>query len=589
MTTLASSIRFRIVAILGACVVLMAAIGIFSLTGLSRLNGLVNDGYTGNTVPIIQLNEVRASMLDIRLQFRRIQVFHDDADKAKQSAQAARADLEKATSAWKQYYPSGVTSPEERAIADKINANIGEFFSLSGEIADAVAADPQKAAADSARIERHAEVGRTVSDLVSQDIALNDTQAKTAVGDSESTYKTIFGVACALLVLGVSIALIASVVLQRWIMKPLTKGIELAASIASGQLENRIALDTGGEFGQLLAALKDMDDKLASTVRGIKTSAESVAVASREIAAGNVDLSARTEQQAASLEETAASMTQLTQTVKQNAENAEHATTLASNATSLANHGNDAVQAMAGTIEKISGSSTKISDITAVIEGIAFQTNILALNAAVEAARAGEQGRGFAVVATEVRSLAQRSATAAKEIKELIGASVSEIQDSVRQAAEVGESMDQVKGAIRQVADLVAEIAAASSEQSRGIEQISQAVSQMDEVTQQNAALVEEAAAAAKSLEDQAGTLRTAVGTFKLSDRGETAGSTLARPVGPAKRTATVATPNRAIARAPARATRVAPSAPPKPTKAGPVAVESRAQPQTDDQSWETF
>jgi methyl-accepting chemotaxis protein len=173
---------------------------------------------------------------------------------------------------------------------------------------------------------------------------------------------------------------------------------------------------------------------------------------------------------------------------------------------------------MVGTIEKISGSSSKISEITAVIEGIAFQTNILALNAAVEAARAGEQGRGFAVVASEVRSLAQRSATAAKEIKELIGGSVEEIRDSVRQAAEVGSSMNQVKGAIKQVSDLVEEIAAASAEQSRGIEQIGQAVSQMDEVTQQNAALVEEAAAAAKSLEDQAATLRQAVATFRLAD-----------------------------------------------------------------------
>jgi methyl-accepting chemotaxis protein len=600
MNTLASSIRARIVAILGACIVLMVVIGVFSLTGLSKLNGLVNDGYNGNTVPIIQLSEIRSSMLDIRLQFRRMQVFRDDAQKVKESAEAVRADLDEMDKHWKTYYPAEVSSSDEHAVADKINASLGEFVRMSSDIATDVTADPQKAIADAAQIEQHAAAGRALSDLVSQDIAVNDAQAKASVGESESTFRTIFAIAAGLLAAAIAVALIGSVFLQRWIMKPLTKAIHLAGQIAAGRLENRVAVDTAGEFGQLLRALKEMDEKLSQTVRGIKSAAESVASASSEIASGNVDLSARTEQQAASLEETAASMTQLTQTVKQNADNAEQATALATNATDLANQGNEAVQVMVGTIEKISGSSTKISEITAVIEGIAFQTNILALNAAVEAARAGEQGRGFAVVASEVRSLAQRSATAAKEIKELISGSVEEIQDSVRQAAQVGSSMNQVKGAIKQVSDLVEEIAAASMEQSRGIEQIGQAVSQMDEVTQQNAALVEEAAAAAKSLEDQAATLRQAVGTFKLT---ETAHAVVHARV--------AAVPSR-VATAPARpAAKVAASKPAARPKAlparrespavtpeqRPAAAERRApapEPRAavaavDDQSWETF
>jgi methyl-accepting chemotaxis protein len=518
MYALMNTIRARIIAILGACILLMLVIGVFALTGLSKLNKLVNDGYNGNTVPIVQLTTLRAAMLDMRLQFRRLQVFKDDPQKATESANAARADLAKVADQWKLYYPAEVSSDAERAVADKINGGLDEFVRLSNGIADAVVADPQKAAADMAGIEHHAAAGRALSDLISQDIAVNSTQAKESVAESEATYRTIFTIAVSLLAIALVLATIGAVWLQRSIMRPLTKAIALAGHIASGRLENRIVVDSGGEFGQLLTALKDMDDKLTETVRDIKKSTESVAVASSQIASGNVDLSARTEQQAASLEETAASMTELTQTVKQNADNAEQATVLATNATDLASQGNEAVQVMVGTIEKVSGSSTKISEITAVIEGIAFQTNILALNAAVEAARAGEQGRGFAVVASEVRSLAQRSASAAKEIKELIGNSVDEIHDSVRQAAQVGASMNHVKGAIKQVCDLVGEIAAASMEQSRGIEQIGQAVSQMDEVTQQNAALVEEAAAASKSLEDQAATLRGAVSTFKLDE-----------------------------------------------------------------------
>ena len=271
------------------------------------------------------------------------------------------------------------------------------------------------------------------------------------------------------------------------------------------------------EIGAAATGFNVLMTRVGEAMHAVRQSAETVGVGSKQIASGNTDLSARTEEQAASLEQTAASMTELTQTVKQNSDNARQANALATRATDMAGTGDEAVQDMVRSIGEVSASSDKISQITSTIEGIAFQTNILALNAAVEAARAGEQGRGFAVVASEVRSLAQRSAAAAKEIKELIASSVSMIQDSAAQATQVGSTMGSVKQAIKQVSDIVGEIAAASEEQSQGIEQVHQAVSQMDDVTQQNASLVEEAAAAAHSLDEQATRLAQAVSVFRIA------------------------------------------------------------------------
>ncbi|MFM0216607.1 MULTISPECIES: methyl-accepting chemotaxis protein [Paraburkholderia] len=289
-----------------------------------------------------------------------------------------------------------------------------------------------------------------------------------------------------------------------------------AAQIASGNLAAQIAL-APGDRSSMLYALNEMRVKLRDLVRDIQNASETIASGSGEIAQGNTDLSQRTEEQAASLQETAASMEQLTATVKQNADNAGQASELAVLASDATARGGAAVDQVIGTMQEIADESHKIGQIISVIEGIAFQTNILALNAAVEAARAGEEGRGFAVVAGEVRSLAQRSATAAKDIKALIGSSVARVEGGTAQVATAGERMRDIVQSIKRVSDIMAEIAAASVEQSTGIEQVNRAVSQMDEVTQQNAALVEQATAAAASLDEQAARLRATVRVFRLA------------------------------------------------------------------------
>jgi len=293
--------------------------------------------------------------------------------------------------------------------------------------------------------------------------------------------------------------------------------VEVLSALAKGDLTQRIEAEYAGSFGQMKTDANETTENLSEIVRQIKGAADAINTAAKEISSGNQDLSARTEEQASSLEETASSMEQLTSTVKQNADNARQANELASNAQQVAEQGGAVVGQVVHTMSDIAQSSNKISDIISVIDGIAFQTNILALNAAVEAARAGEQGRGFAVVATEVRSLAQRSAAAAKEIKELIADSVDKVESGNRQVEQAGQTMEKIVTSIKGVAKIMADISEASREQSAGIEQVSLAVSQMDEVTQQNAALVEQAAAAAESLEEQAQSLAQTVSVFRLN------------------------------------------------------------------------
>ncbi|RTF79124.1 HAMP domain-containing protein [Serratia marcescens] len=321
---------------------------------------------------------------------------------------------------------------------------------------------------------------------------------------------------------------------RRRLILPLRQITEHLQKVGRGDLRSKIVARSNDEIGMLFASLQAMQQELSATVQQVRDGVESINHGTHEIAVGNADLSSRTEEQASALTETAASMEQLTATVKQNADNAHHANQLATDASQTAQQGGKLVENVVSTMRDISSSSQRIAEITTLINGIAFQTNILALNAAVEAARAGEQGRGFSVVASEVRSLASRSAQAAKEIEGLIAESVSRVKTGTELVESTGNTMEQIVRSVTHVRDIMAEIAAASDEQTRGIAQIGQAIVEMDHTTQQNAALVEESAAAADSLEEQADMLLQSVSVFRLAEQTEPAAVKAAAPKAPA-------------------------------------------------------
>jgi len=390
-----------------------------------------------------------------------------------------------------------------------------------------------------------AEYTRTIDNIYSYNSIAAENLVQALEARSQDLQQSV-SIMIGLLALALASTIAFSIMIVRSITLPMQEAVAVANAVASGDLTSRIEVNSSNETGRLLQALKTMNDNLIDLVGKVRSGTDQITTASGEIASGNSDLSQRTEEQASSLEETASSMEELTSTVKQNADNARQANQLAVGASEVAMKGGAVVGQVVQTMSSINESSKKIVDIISVIDGIAFQTNILALNAAVEAARAGEQGRGFAVVATEVRTLAQRSAAAAKEIKELISDSVTKVEDGTRLVDEAGATMDEIVTAVKRVTDIMSEISAASQEQSSGIEQVNQAVTQMDEVTQQNAALVEEASAAAESMQEQAQALAQAINTFKLSGAHSGTPAVIKR----SNRPATVAKlPNRGPAR----------------------------------------
>ncbi|MFK2903343.1 MCP four helix bundle domain-containing protein [Dyella ginsengisoli] len=350
---------------------------------------------------------------------------------------------------------------------------------------------------------------------------LMEVQRAEAMGIYEgqvARYKLVRLISVSALALGMVLAIFMALTLSRSIIRTLAYAGRIAREIAQGKLGHDVQVNRKDELGELLDAFRTMDLRLSAIVSEVRNGSGEVSTAAQQIARGNDDLSQRTQEQASSLEETASSMEEMTSTVKQNAENASHANQLARGAREQAERGGEVVTQAVVAMKAINESSRKISDIVSLIDEIAFQTNLLALNAAVEAARAGEQGRGFAVVATEVRNLAQRSAGAAKEIKGLIKDSAEKVQNGTALVDQTGKSLAEIVDSVKKVTDIVAEIAAASAEQSAGIDQVNHAVLQMDEMTQQNAALVEEAAAAARAMQEQAAELTQQVGFFQLDE-----------------------------------------------------------------------
>jgi methyl-accepting chemotaxis protein len=419
---------------------------------------------------------------------------------------------------WEQYLAS-ITDAEERRLAQ-------DWFTAS----EGLGLEPVKAAAAAIRTGRWDDAEDTLIKRINPRYRVGDTAMHelSTLADSHaqqaeerlSTMQTRIAYASAIvLVVGTVLGTAVALVLMSAVVRPLSEAVAVAGRVADGDLTGTIDSRGSNEIGQLLAALDKMRGSLASIVSEVHTGTDLIASAARQIAAGNLDLSERTSGQASSLEQTAASMEQLTGTVGQNTENARQARRLAVSASEVASRGGAVVADVVLTMGSISESSKKIADITGVIDGIAFQTNILALNAAVEAARAGEQGRGFAVVASEVRNLAQRSAQAAREIKELIGDSVGKVDSGARLVDQAGATMQEIVSSVQRVTDIMAEISTASEEQTSGLGQINQAIGHMDSITQQNVALVEEAAAASDALQEQAGRLAATVGVFRTDAR----------------------------------------------------------------------
>ena len=510
------SIKTRLIFLTVLLSAVSLLVGIVGLVNQGATNAALGTVYHDRVVPLDRLGRILTLMLQNQnaLSSAALQA---DADNGPVIAEV-EGRIAEISGLWDKYQAAGLM-PEERALARQFIDSRTAFVQegLKPTMAALRGNDPEqlKQLVKGPLKSRFVAAQKNMQALVRLQLDVAKAQYDAALARYERTRN----LSIALIVSGALAGGLVAVLLIRGIGASLAEAVRVARSVAAGDLTQAVHIDHDDEVGQLLTALQAMTTSLAGIVGDVRRGTDAIATASNQIATGNQDLAARTEQQASSLEETAASMEELTSNVKNNADNARQANTLAETASGVAGRGGDVIRAVVGTMGEISASSRRIAEIIGVIDAIAFQTNILALNAAVEAARAGEQGRGFAVVASEVRNLAQRSAGAAREIKQLIEHSVERVEAGGRLVEQAGATMHDIVTSVQRVTDIMGEITAASREQTAGIGQINVAVAQMDQVTQQNAALVEEAAAAAGTMHEQAQRLAASVGVFRVGPR----------------------------------------------------------------------
>ena len=571
------SVKARLYATLSLLAALLAVVGLLGLTGTKGANGDLNAIFANRLLPAGWIGDLNARQRK-DLEAIELAMIKQDPDGVRAAATLVQENRSVVAERGEQMRNTELTA-DERQLADTFIGQSGQLAQMTDEALAAIQASKfdvaEKLILDQAR-PKYDQMNNSGDKLLQSQIKVAQEMRNAA----ESTFKRESAIIVTAIIAGIALGGLFGVLLVRSIVGTLRLAVSVADSIANGQVGLQIEAKSSDELGQLLVSLKRMDSKLVEIVGGVRLSSDAVGSAARQLAQGNDDLSERTQEQASALEQTASSMEEMTATVKQNADNARQANQLAVGAREQAEKGGSVVHRAIGAMAEINASSRKIADIISVIDEIAFQTNLLALNAAVEAARAGEQGRGFAVVATEVRNLAQRSASAAKEIKDLISDSVDKVKAGSELVDESGKTLADIMESVKKVTDIVAEIAAASAEQSTGIEQVNNAVTQMDSVTQQNAALVEEASAASKAMQQQADKLVQQIAYFKaVSSTGyvepptEHHASAVAHSVGvkPLKRP----NPNRPVARRPAVATSASPA---------PMARASG-----DDSSWQEF
>jgi methyl-accepting chemotaxis protein-1 (serine sensor receptor) len=510
-------ISTRLIALIGFLSLLLIVIGSIGLNGVSQSNTSLKSVYENNTVPTKQLADISYLVQRNRVLAMDMLLINQAANTDKRFAEM-QGNVEKINQLWNAYLATSLTD-EEKKLADTFvvhrKAYVGEGLLPAGQAM-------KEGKTDVARdIYEHkiSPLAPKAQEAMNNLLHIQADLAKQEYDHAMARYATIRVISLGSIVVGLALGALMGWSLLRNISSALAEAVDVAQAVAQGDLTHPVHVSGRHEVTLVLQALKSMQDNLIKVVSTVRRNSENVSSASNEVNAGSHDLFARTEKQAASLEETASSMEELSSTVKHNADNARQASQLAQSASDVAIRGGEVVAEVVNTMKGINDSSRKINDIISVIDGIAFQTNILALNAAVEAARAGEQGRGFAVVAGEVRSLAGRSAEAAKEIKALITDSVSRVEQGTTLVDQAGHTMEEVVSSIRRVTDIMGEISAASTEQSQGVAQVSEAVTHMDQATQKNAALVEEMAAAATTLKNQAQELVQTVAVFKLDAR----------------------------------------------------------------------